>query len=319
MAVAFILFVFSAPEHKFDLEYLTRQWAGKFDFSTEGAEKELEERFIETDPDEISNISEGCSSVIPVAYFQEAKRFAEEAETHQWIRCQNVVQGLAPSPKLVMQFRRRRSAAVPTSADTVSTTLSFKAGEKKWVQRFRRRWKLALGRVPVGEVVPLETLRQKVPALGEPVVGFVIFGSRMNPYWARNEDRIVGLVSGPPNNATTNLKTKTRSQILPFSLSGAGYLAMVELRSRGPAQGQETLGFESRRNKRPLLLPSSAGFENTREGSVLEPFAVSTQDIHRSAEKSLHVRQRRLRRSICAAENPTNRFGGRANVLQEGL
>ena len=36
------------------------------------------------------------------------------------------------------------------------------AAAKKWMQRFRRRWNLALGRLPTKELVPPVTMQAKV-------------------------------------------------------------------------------------------------------------------------------------------------------------
>jgi hypothetical protein len=161
MTVAFILFVPTAPEHKFDLEYLRRQWSGKLNIDASSASTELETKFLEAPLKEVWDISEGRCEGIPQSFFDEAIRFRREAETYNWVCAQNAVQGLAPSSTLVMQYRRRSTAIAELKPDSASMWLSYKAGERKWVQRFRTRWGLSLGRIPAGEVVPLNALREK--------------------------------------------------------------------------------------------------------------------------------------------------------------
>lgn len=161
MTAAFVLYVQAAGYHGYDLEYLKRRWATVLDLDLVKAETEIEQRFLDTDVSELRRIMDGTSTIFPNRIFNETANFKKDADAYEWICEVNCNQGLAPTPKLVMLFRRGGAEAVSMNSLEEGKRLVWRAGERKWVQRFRQRWNLCLGRLPAGDVVPLRSMRQK--------------------------------------------------------------------------------------------------------------------------------------------------------------
>ncbi len=89
-----------------------------------------------------------------------AKTLLEEVRLLDWVANQNANKGLAPPQRFVwerLQELKRMAGTEPLQQSAHSTSAA-----KKWMARYRRRWKLQVGRQPVEETVPLETLRAKV-------------------------------------------------------------------------------------------------------------------------------------------------------------
>lgn len=168
--VAFILFACTAPEHVFDIEYLRRRCDGMGDIDLQQAAHDLESRFLSESLEHLYMIQKGESTTLSKVLFREAARFEQEAVLYKWIRCQNIDQGLAPSPKLAIAFRRSLDCKYRTDSVAPRAFLSTEAGERKWLQRFRRRWGISLGKVPAGDVLPLPALQQKAFSIMEKAV-----------------------------------------------------------------------------------------------------------------------------------------------------
>ena len=159
--VAFVLYVIRETAEQTALAYIERRPSEVLQMDTQQVLEYLENRFLETDCEVLSNISDGFEVSISKSAMREAHRFGREEVVYNWIQKQNVEHGLAPPSHFVVQFRRANLQSLSPETTSV-TSKNAKAGELKWVQRFRRRWGLRLGRVPVGEVVPVEKLRAKV-------------------------------------------------------------------------------------------------------------------------------------------------------------
>ena len=80
----------------------------------------------------------------------------------KWVEHQNAVQGVAPSQRLVWEFRQSLHTYEVLASGSVVPHCAPAA--VKWMQRFRQRWQLQMGTQPVQETLPLEVLRAKVPS-----------------------------------------------------------------------------------------------------------------------------------------------------------
>ena len=91
----------------------------------------------------------------------DAQRLVRDATLLGWVESQNAMQGLAPSQQFV--WERRCSVMLGGSESTHVSTMQghTSAAAKKWMRRFRTRWSIQLGTLPVQEIVPLDMLRQK--------------------------------------------------------------------------------------------------------------------------------------------------------------
>ena len=124
--------------------------------------REIENRFLRTSEDELGQWLEWQGGLTPKT-ITEAKRLVEEARLHVWISDQNCAQGVAPPPQFVWE---KRCALVIENHGTFSKTgaehHARSDAAKKWVQRFRQRWDLVLGRQEAKDVLPVGIMRNKV-------------------------------------------------------------------------------------------------------------------------------------------------------------
>ena len=125
--------------------------------------QELERRFLETSVDQLAQwldwqVDSGQTEL------REAKRIVEDIRLLSWVGSQNDTQGVAPPPQFVWEQRCSLSIENGSGADDQAFAMnpprSSKA--KKWVQRFRRRWGLVLGRLPTRDMLTVDTMRSKV-------------------------------------------------------------------------------------------------------------------------------------------------------------
>ena len=106
----------------------------------------------------------------------------EDAGLLGWIGEQNSAQGVAPPPQFV--WERRCALAIDNQSGRERGAASWRparsAAAKKWMQRFRQRWNLTLGRLPAKNLLPSATMqtkarpesRRKVAAVVPPSVAF---------------------------------------------------------------------------------------------------------------------------------------------------
>ena len=151
--------------------------------------REIENRFLRTSEDELGQWLEWQGGLTPKT-ITEAKRLVEEARLHVWISEQNCAQGVAPPPQFVWE---KRCALVIENHGTFSKTgaehHSRSDAAKKWVQRFRQRWDLVLGRQEAKDVLPVGIMRSKVMIQSYPKKTFcVTFNFRfmvrmLAPFW----------------------------------------------------------------------------------------------------------------------------------------
>ena len=125
----------------------------------------IETRFLETPVDILAQWLD-WSDNIPRAVRAEAWRLVEDAGLLIWIGEQNSAQGVAPPPQFV--WEKRCALAIDSQSggpkDAASWRPARSAAAKKWMQRFRRRWNLTLGRLPAKDLLPLATMQAKVRA-----------------------------------------------------------------------------------------------------------------------------------------------------------
>ena len=100
---------------------------------------------------------------LPRKTLEVAKRLVEDVRLHVWVSKQNSTQGVAPPPQFVWE---RRCALVIENRGPYAEASAGRPprsyAAKKWVQRFRRRWNLVLGRQEAKDVLPVSIMRSKV-------------------------------------------------------------------------------------------------------------------------------------------------------------
>ena len=91
----------------------------------------------------------------------DAQRLLCDARLLGWVENQNATQGLAPSQQVVWEHRCKAQLGSSSGTDVSAMQGHTSAAAKKWMKRFRSRWSIQLGTLPVQEIVPLDVLRQK--------------------------------------------------------------------------------------------------------------------------------------------------------------
>ena len=124
--------------------------------------REIETRFLETPVDTLAQWLD-WSEDIPRTIRSEAQRLVEDARLLRWIEEQNSAQGVAPPPQFV--WETRCALAIDKNSGHQRCAASWRparsAAAKKWMQRFRQRWNLCLGRLPAKDVLPTATMQAK--------------------------------------------------------------------------------------------------------------------------------------------------------------
>ena len=124
--------------------------------------REVETRFLETPVDKLAQWLD-WSEDIHRAVRTEAQRLVEDARLLRWVDQQNSAQGVAPPPQFV--WEKRCVLAIDNNNGQKKGAASWRpassAAAKKWMQRFRQRWNLTLGRLPTKDILPTETMQAK--------------------------------------------------------------------------------------------------------------------------------------------------------------
>ena len=124
---------------------------------------QIEKRFLETPVDKLAQWLDWTGDT-PQAELMEAKRIVEDVRLLSWVQSQNSAQGVSPLPQFV--WEKRCFLSIENSSEFGEKASWHRphrsAGAKKWVQRFRRRWGLVMGRLPAKGLLSVDTMRDKV-------------------------------------------------------------------------------------------------------------------------------------------------------------
>ena len=93
----------------------------------------------------------------------DALRLVEGTRLLRWSEEQNSAQGVAPPPQFI--WEKRCALAIDTHSGQERGAAPWRpahgAAAKKWMQRFRQRWNLTLGRLPAKDILPTATMQAK--------------------------------------------------------------------------------------------------------------------------------------------------------------
>ena len=165
LLVATIAFCHEPNDGHVFAEATLRKYARVFGEDVAKCTAEIEDRFLKTPVDTLAQWLD-WSEDMPRGARAEAQRLVEEARLLRWVGEQNRGQGVAPPPQFV--WEKRCSMAIDCHHGEGRAAGSWRparsAAAKKWLQRFRRRWNLTLGRLPTQDILPAETMQSKVRA-----------------------------------------------------------------------------------------------------------------------------------------------------------
>ena len=142
---------------------ILRKYGRVLDEDVESLTLKIKNRFLATPVNTLAQWLD-WSGDIPRSVRTETQRLVEDARLIRWIGEQNSDQGVAPPPQFVWEKRCSLSVDNNHREKRCSTTLrpARSAATKKWLQRFRKRWNLTLGRLPGKDILPTETMQNKV-------------------------------------------------------------------------------------------------------------------------------------------------------------
>ncbi len=159
--VAFVLVVHCGPSLAEAARFLELHAERGSVARAPGWQQTLQERYLQAEPEQLLEILAGSGGGLPAAVHRRAARFLRELQLERWVRSQNEIQGVAPSSRMVA---RVRASMRPTgeAMGREGPAARGRAASLKWVQRFRKRWRMRLGAPEPRDKVPLEILRAKV-------------------------------------------------------------------------------------------------------------------------------------------------------------
>lgn len=125
--------------------------------------REIEHRYMQTDVSQIWKWMQ-WSDIQSATVERQAKRLIHEVQLFKWVCVQNEEKGLAPWPTFVWQKSCSMTGSIPRPMTSATARAAGTPGFSafKWIQRFRHRWRLQMGRQPVKQELTTESLRDKV-------------------------------------------------------------------------------------------------------------------------------------------------------------
>ena len=143
-------------------EATLRKHAKIMDYDVDSCTREIQDRFLRTPVDTLAQWLD-WSEDIPRVARTEAQRLVEDARLLHWVEEQNSAQGVAPPPQFV--WEKRCSLAIDCGSGEEKRATAWRparsAAARKWMQRFRLRWGLTLGRLPAKDILPAATMQTK--------------------------------------------------------------------------------------------------------------------------------------------------------------
>ena len=143
------------------IAYLRRKYDRAFQETDEELTKTVTDEYMATADENLSSWLDWNPVSVTRTAMTEARRLVDDMRVLQWVREEHSVHGLAPPPRTLLQ-KRRAAGLAPVQFGTEESQPETEAGPRKWIQRFRRRWGLHLGALPVEETVPVDDARSKV-------------------------------------------------------------------------------------------------------------------------------------------------------------
>ena len=149
------------PQRSQDIAwYLTHRSAGLFGNSVKDVVRELEQRWLALPPSTtLQWLDWNADMGLSPRCVHTAQRMLADLRVVQWVETQNRDRGLCPPPDRILQYRKGTEKEGPGNS-FMSTSMSM--SNRRWVQRFRSRWAMRMGRLPARQHLPVELKRRKV-------------------------------------------------------------------------------------------------------------------------------------------------------------
>ena len=158
--VSLLLLAWSAPDMRPMERYLETASLESLGYSQQQMADDIIDKYLASSIEDIMLMMVHADQCMPPNALRIAQRFWQEHAVTAWIAKHNRVQGVAAT--VLQVIARRRSLSLSLSpTDLLERKVLPKAGELKWLQRYRRRWRVHIGRLPTVTILPLATRRAK--------------------------------------------------------------------------------------------------------------------------------------------------------------
>ncbi len=158
--VSLLLLAWSAPDMRPMEKYLETASLESLGYSQQQMADDIIDKYLASSIEDIMLMMVHADQCMPPNALRIAQRFWQEHAVTAWIAKHNRVQGVAAT--VLQVIARRRSLSLSLSpTDLLERKVLPKAGELKWLQRYRRRWRVHIGRLPTVTILPLATRRAK--------------------------------------------------------------------------------------------------------------------------------------------------------------
>ena len=155
--VALVLLVREAPEMDMAKSFLMRR--GSLDAADALTTiHSLQDRILSLTVDAVARILDGGG--VDKHVLKEAQQYEQEYQLQSWVKKQNQRKGVAPEMRLTLRHMRSNAEAFAALGMTPWPSKNY-SSSRKWVQRFRSRWSMKLGRFPARESLSTDDMRQK--------------------------------------------------------------------------------------------------------------------------------------------------------------
>ena len=142
-AVAFTLFVWSGNDPALSLRYLRlRGGAHYVEQEDDKLDAALTVQYLAWPLDRLNQVYEQ-SGAYGKTIFAAARSFSTDLHVLKWVETMNQAQGIAPSYRMAGAFRDTLPAG-PVDSEKALPLSRRPVASSKWVQRFRKRWRLNL-------------------------------------------------------------------------------------------------------------------------------------------------------------------------------
>ena len=155
--VALILLARHAPDTDLALRYLQDR-GGMRVAEAQSLIAKHQDELLKMPIENFANLLEATGQGKAAA--KQAQAFADEFALNRWVTEQNPHKGVAPDTKLMLRHLKESGVSEQEPAKTAWKDRSYVAG-RKWLQRFRHRWRMSLRKMSCRERLPTDIMRVK--------------------------------------------------------------------------------------------------------------------------------------------------------------
>ena len=143
-------------------EFLRTELTSELEERVDKECEDIEDEFLLMDPDAIVGLTEPIAAEAK-SDLQAAIDFAVKWELREWTSLQNRHKGVAPSVASLLERKRALTRDLRRSVGVPLPRVIGRCGRYKWLQRWRRSWKMPKGCFKHVDMPSVVDMRRKVP------------------------------------------------------------------------------------------------------------------------------------------------------------